>query len=289
MDKFELAALRLANFSGPILEIVWGHAAKRVKYIRVTSTREKLLAILASVYVMEMFQDIYGAPINNLEVKIVTDSVAAKNIRERSANNEYYEGDNHHMMPKMDVDNEIETVLKSLKNLNVHYIWTKGHNDKADEQDHFYTKINQRVDKLATSARKNAKKGIIDSSPYPFLPGCLAAVEINGEVIHNQLKQVVIEHCDGDELKQHMQVKYKWDDDVFETIHWEAQKRSLQTYKQIKRTQVYKYIHGWLHTNKRRYIYAKRRQDKKVQKFLVWEHFVPYSLKNVPKYWNIFV
>ena len=63
-------------------EILWGYAAEKIKYIQATSTREELLAILASLYMVEAVQKMFNKQEETLRIEIVTDSEAAKKIRE---------------------------------------------------------------------------------------------------------------------------------------------------------------------------------------------------------------
>ena len=116
-------------------------------------------------------------------------------------NNEYYEGNNYMMAQEIDIDREIERVINTLNDLKITYEWTKGYINKATEMDEFKTTINTCVDSLATKARDKSKRYEIETTPYPFFPGSIAALMIDQEMIHNNVKQIIVEYRDGDTLK----------------------------------------------------------------------------------------
>ena len=51
-----------------------------------------------------------------------------------------------------------------------------------------------------------------------------------------------------------MMEKYGWDETTFNLIDWESHGRAMKTYKKVQIVGIHKYIHGWQHTNERKYL-----------------------------------
>ena len=88
----------------------------------------------------------------------------------------------------MDVEYEILEVENKMCLNKSEYIWIKGHQKMSEEENNLYIRLNNRADTLATLARTEVERGQMVPARGFFFESMTAAVEIEDEIIHNDLK-----------------------------------------------------------------------------------------------------
>ena len=234
-------------FAGETEAIIEGHGAEQTANGTMTSTREELIGILAIYYIIQTCIEVWGKPKNGLDIQIVTDSEAAKTIRERNIEKLK---PTIIMGPEMDIEMEIRRVVALLNITKSTITWTKSHVNKHDNvEDPYLTQLNSDADNLATEARDKAINHTMEPHIHDLLPGTITSAKIGNHLIHNNRKIRVKDHCHDEEMRKYLIRKHGWNDNIFHSVDWEAVNRSMKRYKPTTRVGIAKMIHKWQHTN----------------------------------------
>ena len=237
-------------------KLAYGGNAEEPQQVRITSTREELLGMLGVLYIMQGFISIWGRPAKTIKLNIVTDSKSAIDIRTRYKSD--YVPDNYMLLPEMDVEGEIKRVADET-NLDITYTWIESHTSDTAGVDPFYWKINNDVDEKCTLLRQKVVRNLIAPVVYDMFPGTIAAVIVDGEIIHNRMKEIIYAKADRNELEEFMKEKYEWDDTTMRNVNWTAHERAIKSTRPLHLVNVLKLIHGWQCVNSRKkYMYKAR-------------------------------
>ena len=247
----------LLYINGSETAFVSGGNVEEPRYNSITSTREELLGILGIIYIIDGMISMWGKPKVPVTVKMVIDSKAAIQIRQRS-DGEYLD-DNIKMLAEMDIESEILNVVGSMEYVQLQYIWIESHSNRDDSIDSYHWRINKEADEMCTKLRNMVLRREISPVIYTMLPGTIASVMVEDELVHNALKKVVHEAVDNETLKQFLMEKYEWDVTIFDDICWEAHERAIKYTRPLPLVNILKLIHGWQCVNARKkYMFAKR-------------------------------
>lgn len=137
------------------------------------------------------------------------------------------------MKQEMDVESEIERVSKELKLTIVEYQWIESHIKEGQKVDPYYQKLNENVDEVATITREEVISGEVEPVVHILFPGTIIGVDINGEIVHNELKKVITRLLGEERMYKYLLNKYDWDEHIIEMICWEGDRMAIDNYKPI--------------------------------------------------------
>jgi hypothetical protein len=150
----------------------------------------------------------------------------------------------------MDLVMEFKWMWDSVGFLKINMEWMPNHVDEEDDEPQEMT-INRIVDNLATVARGRLQRKTLTPATPVLLPGTVAMLSINGQIVHNKLKSHIIYACQAEDMLKYLEPRNDWDDTVIKLINWDAVRQALQTKTMSEKRSIIKMIHGWQNTNKR--------------------------------------
>ncbi len=216
-----------------------------------SSTRQELLGQLAVEYWIRDLQSRWGAPINGLTVTLVTDSQSSIDILDKTSGASSI---SDMLNPEMDVALEIyhQRLLKPWVSLEI--VKVQSHIEISQAPDEFFWNCNCLADHMATTARNIYTIETVQSQEMHLFPATRAAIRIKSRLENNNLYLRLKEEINGRVMKQYLLEKYSWTNEMFGSIDWVAYGRAFKKIKPQRKPTVVKYVHGWLATNKRKYL-----------------------------------
>ena len=109
------------------------------------------------------------------------------------------------------------------------------------------------ADRLATRSIQHVKNKKLDPAEHILFPGQLCAVALDGEIIHNQHKRIILDHCSKPDLIKYLQTKFDWTIVTIEKMDWEALGSALKKHKQLQKINILKLIYRWQCNNQRKW------------------------------------
>ena len=230
--------------------ILTGYSAEAQYGKSASSTRQELLAQLCIEYWLEHFYRLWGPPKNKIRINVITDSQASLII---SDNLKHIVSMKEVLRPDIDVAMELERMRKqNVTFCRLELIKVKSHIEKEDAPNETYWSVNKEADELATFARDQVQAGNITAHPPQWLTGALAIARIDGRLGLSEVKQQLHTSIYRNDLEEYLMRKYDWNRQTFRSIDWSAQEASIQKVPPIPRITVFKLVHGWLATARRR-------------------------------------
>ena len=137
--------------------------------------------MLAMQYVLEIVKETIGR--NSMpELNFVTDSAAAKSIRQK--NIEDFQS-NRWLDQEMAIESEIRRMEIASGIRPTEIVWTKSHIETNTAKDPYLTHMNDMADSLSTLARDKVESEPTHQVVHGMFPGSRIALLINGYVVHN--------------------------------------------------------------------------------------------------------
>ena len=230
--------------------ILTGYSAEAQYGTAASSTRQELLAQLCIEYWLEHFFRLWGPPKNTIRLQVITDSQASLIIFDNLKN---IVSMKEVLRPDIDVAMELARIRKQNATFSkLELIKVQSHIEKDEAPNETYWSVNKEADELATFARDQVQAGNITAHPPQFLTGTSAIARIDGRLGLSEVKQQLHTSIYRSNLAEYLMRKYDWTCQTFESIDWSAQEVSIQKFPPLTRITVFKLVHGWLATARRR-------------------------------------
>ena len=230
--------------------VIAGRSGEYQPWKHASSTRQELLGQLGLEYWLQKLQEDWGVPRHKVTITLVTDSQASVEIL---VNAERTLGIKDMLKPEMDVALEI----LRLRRQHTWIYWdiqkVESHIEKQAAPDEFFWECNEYADQLATKAREELSLEDLKQREMYIFHGTKACCKINNRIENNALYMVLKERINGEVLHKYLLEKYHWSEAQLNDINWPAHNKELAKTPQLRKVTLFKYIHGWLSTNKRRY------------------------------------
>ena len=231
--------------------VIYGYAAERQHCREASSTRQELLAQLSVEYWIAHLINILGEPIEELSIKLITDSQASIMIRDRMSR---MLGMRDYLRAEVDVAMEIHHHRKINDNCTrLEIVKVQSHIEIENAPDEFFWTVNEEADRLATHARDEVLRGRLTVRDPCFLDASKATCVYNGQMCISNLKDMVQTAIHAPDLRDYLCRKYGWLNSTFDLIDWPAHQTALKKYTLVRRVTIMKLIHGWLATKRRRW------------------------------------
>ena len=239
-------AIFLTGTDAPVIS---GYAGEYQPRNDASSTRQELLGQLGLEYWLKELRLRWGIPRNALKVTLVTDSQASLDIM----NNMVHTGGIREMLrPEMDVALELQRERDDKWWIHWNFQKVTSHIQLHEAPNEFYWLCNDIADVLASRAREEWSVDQLKGQPSFAFRGTKAVCRINGRLENNNIYRKLTEEINGANLQLYLMERYNWTEKEFNQIAWSAHQREIGRIPRYKQVTLYKYIHGWLATNKRR-------------------------------------
>ena len=153
--------------------------------------------------------------------------------------------------PDYDIEIAIINTMKQLadKKIIINTMHVKGHQDKFTQYHQLprEAQLNVDADAEATAALNNHSK----TERYNAPPDAKTTLYIDGQPITSKEATTISTMYLSKILQTHMIKRENWQDDVPDTICWDAHKKSLQKLDKTDKTRIHKFLHRCLPTNKK--------------------------------------
>lgn len=148
---------------------------------------------------------------------------------------------------------ELRSILQSLPFTGV-WRWIKGH-DECDESP--AGRMNKCMDEAAGTMRRMC---IPVNNLYP-LPNSSVTIRQNNQILHYDIEKKILFDKQDKELIQYMKEKYKWSNETYNDIAWEAIRPTLNAMSLEKQIVMTKMMFQWIDTGERRKIIEENTSD----------------------------
>ncbi len=230
--------------------LIRGYAAEEQVSGNGSSTRQELLAQLCVEYWIIHLLKKLGEPDSPIRVQVVTDSQASIQIREGICTAMSM---TNFLKPDVDVAMELHRCRSENKHSNLEFHKVKSHILEVEAPDENHWRLNKEADDLATDAREAVEAGQLQAQKPQFLNGARVMCIAQGNLCTSNVKDFVYDSIYSNTMENFLCNKYNWTQRVFNTVDWENHHSALAKYHGLQKVTVFKYIHGWLATKKRRY------------------------------------
>ena len=126
------------------------------------------------------------------------------------------------------------------RKLNIKFV--KGHQNLQNPKTTWEAKLNHKADRLAAQAHQQP------THPGYLPPGYKVILYIQDEPITTKYSQEIIRASHTPEIREYYRKKYKWTDDIMETLDWEAYTNAQKRFNHAAQKNIHKYTHNWLPT-----------------------------------------
>ena len=230
--------------------LIRGFSAEEQATSNSSSTRQELLAQLCVEYWVLHLINKLGEPDSPIQVQLITDSQASITIRSRTANSMFM---TEFLKPDVDVAMEIHRCREETNHSHLEIIKVTSHILETEAPDVTHWRLNKEADELATEAREAVESGRFLAQKPRFLSGARVMCVAQGHLCTASIKVPVYNSIYARNTKEFLCDRYNWTERVFNLVDWELHYSALSKYSGVQKVTVFKYIHGWLATNKRRY------------------------------------
>ena len=236
-------------FPGNHIPIVTGRAGEWQPRENASSTRQELLGQLGLEYWFARLETKWGRPRKGLQIILITDSQASIEIM---ANIPNIMGIKDTLKPEMDIALELFQKRAAHPWIRIHICKVESHIDMEDAPDTFYWGCNNYVDEEATKARIEFTVPILQQREDFLFPGAMAGCKIAGRIVNNGLYERLKYHVNGYKLQLYLMEKHHWSKTSHSRVDWKAHSKALKSIPQGQKVTLFKYLHGWLATKRRR-------------------------------------
>ena len=88
-----------------------------------------------------------------------------------------------------------------MSNISFQYIWIESHTEEESEVNKYHRHLNDVVDDMSTQAMVEVIKKEREQVIHKYFPGIIACLQINGEMVHNDIKKIIHNTTTKDSMK----------------------------------------------------------------------------------------
>ena len=126
--------------------------------------------------------------------------------------------------------------------------WIKGHQDETENKEKLYGPFPRKVQlniEMDTYAKLGVKMNEKLTLKQPLYRQTIFGLYDKKKHLMTNMREYVYNKINGRKIKQYMEEKYGWNEEMIECIEWKSLEMAMKTYTEYKKSKIVQLIWDW--------------------------------------------